>query len=179
MSVDSASLLTLVWQELAAAVSLPEHPWRIPVLVTGGSQPDGRVVVLRRFQRAPDRLTFFTDARSPKLRAIREDPRVAWVFYHPVLRLQVRVRGQATLQPGTPAVRAHWEALSEIHRREYAAATAPGSPWSGAGFLEWAEAAAHFAVVETEAEEWDCLQLDRNEHSRFRFHGGLMERLVP
>ena len=89
---ESDALIRLAWQELTAAVGTTGHPWRTPILVTGGSQADGRVVVLRAFSPNPPSLIFYTDIRSPKIRAIREDASVVWVFYHPGIRLQVRVR---------------------------------------------------------------------------------------
>lgn len=179
MTADPAALVRLAWEELLVAVSSPDHPWRTPVLVSGGSQPDGRVVVLRRFQRTPDRLTFFTDARSPKVTAFLENSRVTWVFYNPALRFQARVHAVATIHQGTAMVRQDWEGLTVASRREYASATAPGSPWPGLPPLAWDEAARNFAVIETVALEWDCLQLSRSGHGRVRFTGDDCERLVP
>lgn len=149
------------------------------MLVSGGSAADGRVVVLRRFERTPDRLTFFTDVRSPKVEALRANSRITWVFYNPTQRFQVRVRAVAVVHHGTPGAQRDWEGLSVANRREYASATAPGSPWPGTAPLAWEDAARNFAVIETTALEWDCLQLSRSEHGRVRFSGGDYERLVP
>lgn len=179
MTPEAASLLPSVWQELATAPATPDHPWRTPVLVTGGPFPDGRVVVLRRFQRDPDRLTFFTDVRSPKWQALRADPRVTWVFYHPVRRLQVRVRALASLTQDPGLLEADWRSLSEASRREYAAATEPGSPWRGDAGLSEAEAVRNFGVVVSEAQAWDCLQLGRDGHCRVASTGQGIERRVP
>lgn len=179
VTAEPDNLVRLAWRELAEAVGNPPHPWRTPILVTGGGRADGRVVVLRRFQTQPPRLTCFTDVRSPKIQAVRSDSRVTWVFYHPELRLQLRVKGTAKLCHDDALAWADWEALPESGRREYASASPPGSREVGTKLLDLTEAARNFAVIITEVQEWDCLQLDAAGHRRVRFTARGLEPLVP
>jgi len=178
--VEPGELIARVRQELAAAVGSLDHPWRTPVLVTGGAAADGRIVVLRRFCPDPPALDCFTDLRSPKIRAIREHPQVTWVFYHPQLRLQARIRAQAEILHEDVASSSAWDELSPAHRREYASATGPGSVWRDQPGLEDVEARRYFAVIHTVPGAWDLLQLSREGHHRVQWTAKAgEERLVP
>lgn len=180
MTVEPGELIERVRHELAAAVESLDHPWRTPVLVTGGTLADGRVVVLRRYCPDPPALDCFTDLRSPKIRAIREHPQVTWVFYHPQARLQARIRAQAVIFHEDAASAVAWEGLSPAHRREYASATAPGSVWRDQPGLEDAAARRYFAVIHTVPVAWDLLQLGREGHHRVQWTVREGEaRLVP
>ena len=173
------ALIRLAWQELTAAVVTAGHPWRTPILVTGGSQADGRVVVLREFSSEPASLLFYTDVRSPKIRAIREDARVVWIFYHPEMRLQVRVRADAMISHNDSTTRRDWVDIPPASRREYAACAGPGSDWEDVELLSDEDAERNFAVVRTVPRCWDVLQLDPQGHRRIRWSPEATTRLVP
>ncbi len=173
------ALIRLAWQELTAAVVTPGHPWRTPILVTGGPRAEGRVVVLRAFSPVPPSLVFYTDLRSPKIRAIREDGSVVWVFYHPGMRLQVRVRADAIISQNDSTTHQDWADIPPEGRREYAACTGPGSDWEEAEPLADVDAERNFAVVRTVPRSWDVLQLDPQGHRRIRWSPEASARVVP
>lgn len=54
--------------------------------------PDGRIVLLKKLE--DDGFVFFTDAGSPKARALERQPEAALTFYWGPLERQVRIRGR-------------------------------------------------------------------------------------
>ena len=58
-----------IWNELQCAISNRQHGWRTLTLSTLSSDglPDARTVVLREIAPEAQRLTIYTDKRSPKV----------------------------------------------------------------------------------------------------------------
>ena len=124
---DLTGLLDAVWAMLAAAPGDPAAPLRTPVVATAaGGVADGRVMVLRTVDRATAVVTFFTDTRAAKVAAIAAAPAVAVVGYDPATRVQLRLRGTASLVAGGAADSA-WAAVPPPARRAYRTVAAPGT----------------------------------------------------
>ena len=91
---------------LGAAVRSADHPFRLFTLATVGPDryPHARTVVLRGFDPVERSVSFYTDCRSPKVRHMAGEPRVALLFYDPTARLQLRIPASARLHRagGTP-----------------------------------------------------------------------------
>ncbi len=169
-----------LWRELQFATTSLAHPWRTPVVVTASEEPSGRVVVLREVNPIQFTLTFFTDARSPKIQALTVDSRLTWVFYDPNRRLQLRIRSRSVIHRDNPVSKGHWQRLSLPQRREYATAAAPGNLLApGSDPTASVTGEEHFAVVESNAREWDWLQLDAAGHRRIRFSPAGGFAIVP
>ncbi|MCU0754533.1 MAG: pyridoxamine 5'-phosphate oxidase family protein [Xanthomonadales bacterium] len=160
--------LGAVFRHLAHAVANPEDPLRTPALVTVGADgaPAARHVVLREVVAVNAKLTVWTDARSPKCREIAAQPRVAWLFWDPGRRLQLRLCGRAEVLTEGARVQGTWAGISSTRRREYLANVAPGA------LLAAAEgdrpAAPAFAMIDSWLDAADLLQLDRRGHRRAR-----------
>ena len=88
--------------ELTAATASARHPLHLATLATIDADgcPQARTVVLRHVDPARGEIRFHTDVRSPKVAAIRRDPRVALPWYDPARRVQVRSRAGAAIHPG-------------------------------------------------------------------------------
>ncbi len=142
-------------------------------------------MVLRGADRAAGVLKFHTDARSGKVEQLGTQPRVAWLFYDPESKLQVRTEGSARVIREAQGATLAWQGLSELSKRTYCGPQAPGSmaeaPTSGLPVelesrtpteSEWAEAACRFAVVECRTEVLEILQLSFSGHTRARFRLG-------
>lgn len=165
-------LLSDLWQMLTDAVATPGHPWRTPVLVTGGSRSAaGRVVVLRNSSRATRLLEFHTDARSPKRSQLRQAGGVEWVFYHANLQLQLRVKAQAQVHVGDAVARRTWRRVPPASYLNYLHPVRPGAPIASKtpeaislGSPE--RPSPFFAVVRTEATHLDLLWLHPAGHRR-------------
>jgi len=175
------------WVRLTRAVRDRRHPWRLPVLATvdGEGAPAARTVVLREVMREAAVLGCHTDRRSPKIEEIRADPRVAWTFYDPGSKLQVRARGRATVHLVTdddPIALARWADTSLPSRRCYLAPHVPGTACDvpspnlpdalesrNPDAAESEAGRVNFAVLRTRVERFDVLALHAAGHERAAF----------
>jgi 3-hydroxyisobutyrate dehydrogenase len=123
-----------------------------------------------------------TDRRSPKAGQIGASAALAWLFYDPVHKLQLRVSGQGrVLDDDDPLTSEQWQRSRVGSRRCYLAPLAPGTPCdvpesglpraplTGSLTREQSEAGrVNFAVVACEASTMDVLQLGAHGHLRLR-----------
>jgi len=186
------ALLDLIWTRLEAGAQGSSHPFHTACLATGG--PGGasaRTVVLRRVDPAERRICCHTDVRSEKARALAADPRTTWVFYDPRERVQLRVRGRATLHSDDALARAQWAASGLGGRSCYLSAGGPGAVLAAPGSglppdleerppteEESAAGMPFFVVVACELDAMDWLVLDSRGHRRARlaWTGGAWQR---
>ncbi len=126
---DLSAVLDTAWDMLEAGAASARTAFHTPVLSTvmGDGGPDARTVVLRAADRAERRLVCHTDVRSAKFEQIQSDARVAWLFYDPAAKVQLRVAAQAQVHVGDEMARARWEASRLSSRRCYLAEHAPGA----------------------------------------------------
>jgi pyridoxamine 5'-phosphate oxidase len=164
--------------ELTAATASARHGLHLPTLATIGidGTAEARTVVLRHVDAAAREIRLHSDIRSPKVAAMRRDPRVALHWYDPALRVQVRMPVVATIHHGDAVAAAAWAASAAMSRACYAAAHGPGTPI--AAFAEASPAPAdgddaglrHFAVVACRFEIVELLCLHAGGHQRVRLH---------
>ena len=173
-----------MWDHLSRGAADRHHGFHVPTLCTIGSDgaPVARSVVLRRVIDEACEIVCHTDVRSDKVAEIARDPRVAWHFYAPELKLQVRVSAVAAIHTFDSRADEGWARSPLSSRRCYLAPRAPGSacdapsPNLPAGILdrrpteeESAPGRANFAVVVTRATAIDWLFLASEGHQRARF----------
>lgn len=164
--------------ELRAATLSARHGLHLPTLATVGAdgEPQARTVVLRHVDAAHRELRFHTDVRSPKVAAIRRDPRVALHWYDPAQRVQVRIPAVATIHHGDAASGEAWAAAAAMSRACYAAESGPGTPLAGLAAAPAAPADGddaglrHFAVVVCRFDAAELLCLHASGHQRVRLH---------
>lgn len=181
---DSLPVLeSRIWSELSRAVSVAEAPWRTPVVsnvADAGRAVDARVMVLRGASRELAALKCFTDSRSPKMHAAKTHPRLAWTFFDPVGKLQLRAATRVRIHAGDAVAAAAWQHVPEGSRRNYATRLAPGTPVDGPaednGFVD--AAAAHFAVWVASVDAFDWLWMADDGHRRAVFRYDDTGRLV-
>jgi pyridoxamine 5'-phosphate oxidase len=150
-----------------------------PVVVSAPA--DARVMVLRAFDQSEARLRFHTDARSPKVAAIGDDPQMAVLFYDKSAKIQIRARGVGRVETSGPIADAAWAAGTNFARRCYLG-DGPGSlsdvPTSGLPpEFEGVEpddeqlipARENFAVVLIDVQRVDWLYLAHTGHIRAQF----------
>lgn len=165
-----------IWALLTRGKADRRHGFHFPVVATSSPSGlvDARTVVLRQVDRERRVLAFHTDARSPKLQGLTAGAPVAWVFYDPRRRQQVRARG--SVGACSPAAIAEaWARTSLSSRRNYLVPAAPGTPiaspedgWVHAHLTaaEGETGRAAFTVVETIIEHIDWLSLHAGGHLR-------------
>ena len=169
----------LAWGLLGQASSDLDHPFRCPAVATSGA--DGaqvRTVILRAANAATRRLLFYTDTRSPKVRELRQRSAMAWMFYDPGQRLQLRLWGAASLQQDDEIAEDCWETCSADNRRNYGGRAVPGSaldaasPSAHPGRLDDPGGRGNFLVVACQVARIDALLLGPKSHRRLdmRWH---------
>lgn len=109
---DLDKSLDAAWGLLVAASRDRRSPVHTPVLATTG--PDGaaeaRTVVLRHASRSRNSVRFHTDRRSDKVAQLGRDPRCSMLAYDPEAKIQLRLRGKATLHRDDDIAEAAWSA---------------------------------------------------------------------
>ena len=173
-----------LWSELSRGAVDRHHGFHVPTLCTiaADGAPSARSVVLRRVEPEPGELWCHTDWRSAKVAEIRRAPRVAWHFYAPERKLQLRVGADAEFEATGPRADEGWSRSALSSRRAYLAPRAPGSACDGpspnlpAGILdrrptedETVPARANFGVIVTRVAAIDWLSLASAGHRRARF----------
>jgi pyridoxamine 5'-phosphate oxidase len=168
----------VAWELLGRAATDADHPFRCPAVATSGADgPQLRTVILRAASAATRCLLFYTDARSPKVRELRQLTEMAWVFYDPGKRLQLRVWGAASLHQGDETARACWETCSDGNRRNYGGLAVPGTAVGAAlpGVRPGSRdegGRGNFLVVACTVARMDALLLGSESHRRLdmRWH---------
>ncbi len=178
-------ILKKVWKQLDLGVLERDHPFHTPVLGTSADcKANLRVVVLRRFWRRTPRLAVHTHLDSPKIKEISNNPQVSWLFYHPQEKLQLRVKGAATVHFDDELVEEQWLATGFFSRRCYvgeaptkivkkATSGLPEEIIERQPTKEESEAGRNnFAVISSTIDAIDCLELDvkGNRRSLFKWN---------
>jgi len=167
-ALDLPGLPSEIWRLLEQGVRTVGHPWRTPVLATDGDAGGARVVVLRRVDAEAGVLEFHTDARSPKVEALRRSPRVTCVFYSAETQVQVRIRALAAVHINDAVAASAWERVPKGSRGNYTTDLPPGTVLDRPGFEhDFRDAMTHhFALIRCRVESLDWLWLAGPGHRR-------------
>lgn len=183
--VSHGEILKTIWKNLDLGTLDRNHPFHAPVFGTvTSSEPNLRIVVLRRFWRRPAQLAFHAHAGSPKIAELKTNPNVSWLFFHPEERLQVRIKGSATIHTSGELHEEQWLATELFSRRCYigeAPTRESRRPTSGLPETlidrkptheESESGKANFVVVTSTIKEIDCLEMNVKGHRRsfFEWH---------
>jgi len=170
-AVTLDSIFVQLWIDLARGVVQTAHPFHTPALASQTETgPDVRTVVLRHADLAARRLLCHTDYRSPKVDELREHPTVAWLFYHPGNKVQLRIRSRVEVHHEDELARARWERSSPRSRQCYHAPLAPGTGTQTPGLGEpLAAGFQNFAVIDCTVYSIDWLYLHSQGHLRAGF----------
>jgi pyridoxine/pyridoxamine 5'-phosphate oxidase len=168
---DPETWHAVVWRLLKRACEDSTSALRHPILATQSTHgPQARVVLLRSADPNAHTLTLFTDARSPKAGELHADPRAAWTFWDPRLKLQIRARSVATLHQNDARAEQVRAQVPQNAWRDYTSLLAPSAE---------AQAAQHdpalftqnFCVIDTQVQSLDILALRSTSaggHKRLR-----------
>jgi len=177
------AVLAEIWDTLAGAVRDLQHPFRTPVVATQGAEDYPlRTVVLRAADAVRRELIFHTDVRSPKVRHIRRQARVWWLFLDPAARVQLRAEADAVVHHQDELARSAWANTPLSSRLNYCTPLEPGRTlgepqeawpeWSRGRELTRQESEAgwpNFAIVLTTLRRLEWLKLDLAGHQRAGF----------
>jgi hypothetical protein len=170
-----------VWHELESAYQSKSHPWRMAVLATAdGMAADARSVVIRHAEAAKQRLVFYADARSPKVRQMEQQPQGTLVMWSAELGWQLRLRVMLEVHTAGLEVSSRWARLKMTPgAQDYLSPLPPGSrlehprPAPERGTREF------FAVVIAAVTAVDWLELHAEGHRRAAFDDSGARWLVP
>lgn len=172
----TAPLPAKIWDQLGAAAT-SRSPFNFLQLATVGldSAPQLRTIVLRRCDAIGGTLSFVTDKRSPKIREIRNDPRVALVGFDPTGSVQLRLSGEAEISDDEAERLEVWQSLRERTLILFDAPHAPGTILDDNGQPLQAgeplneEPYKRFALVTVRLNQLEWLDLSAEHHVRCAF----------
>lgn len=170
------TLLAKIWGQLGAAAT-SRSPFNFLQLATAGldGAPQLRTIVLRRCDTTKVTLSFVTDMRSPKIRELRNDPRVSLVGFDPAASVQLRLSGVAAINDDETARLEMWQSLRERTLILFDAPHAPGTVLDDNGQpLQTGEPSdeapyARFALVTVTLNRLEWLDLSSEPHVRCSF----------
>ncbi|MEM6711932.1 MAG: pyridoxamine 5'-phosphate oxidase family protein [Pseudomonadota bacterium] len=151
----------------------PMHLLTVATIGLDGS-PQVRSVVNRGYDPETRDLRFHTDARSPKLREIKADPRVAVQLYDAKAKIQLRLDTHATAHETGSLRNKAWEATRPFSRECYRVEVAPGAAVAGPQDIAFAsdddpdEGFDNFVPVTLRIHAMECLYLAHQGHRRSR-----------
>ena len=118
-----------IWSMLKRGADRFNDPFHWPVLGTlGKDNCSQRSVILRRFILQERILECNTDSRAGKVREIRDNPEVSWLFYHPRKKIQLRISGKAKLHSDDAFADKQWLDTPIPSRMNYCSVLPPGTP---------------------------------------------------
>lgn len=164
-------ILQRIWQSLHQATT-EGTGFTLGFLGTTDRQagPQVRAIILRRFESAPERLYFATNAASNKVAEIHDNPHVALTLYDRSTSVQLRIEGRAHVIEDPAQRRDGWESLAPHGRQQYDSTLVPGEPLSDARETANADTAfQHFAWISIACSRLDWLDLAAQPHERWQF----------
>lgn len=122
-------LLPLIWNKIEKAVQSRHEPWHLVTVGTARkNEPEMRTLVLRGCDPKEQIIWMHTDLRSEKCRDIEKSPHGSLLFYDPIARWQLRLKGVFLLDPDSSVTESAWKKTTASARRCYQGPFTPGTP---------------------------------------------------
>ena len=171
------------WAMLDDAVTNRSSPFRIPVFMCANQDEiDGRIVVLRKSDRANNLLQFHTDLRSPKVDILKKNNKASLLFYDKEEKIQLRVKVNCEINNQNSTTEESWKKTQHISRRCYLTDSPPGTasenPTSGMiskledfdyTMEQSEEGYKNFTVIKCKMKSIEWLYLVAKGHRRAKF----------
>jgi len=166
---DLETIRKLAIDHLHRGVSRKNHPFRSFVFAT--SEPNARMVILRKVITDPLTVLVYTDARSDKMKELRSNSKAALLFWHPSSRFQLKLRTRVSIHVRNEMANQHWKQIGQKGKESYNTAAPPGTTLEKSGKVEFKEPfdGEDFTVLVCTVEEMEILQLRREGHIRAKF----------
>ncbi len=141
-------------------------------------QVQSRYVVLRNFIEEEHNLIFFTDKRSPKVKAILKNSETECLFYDKLKKIQLRIKTHSSLLNDKKKIRKYWDKVPLTSRQSYSTKLPPSTVIKGRQ-IESSNGLSleednnekfffNFCVIENYIKEIDFLSLMSLPHKRTR-----------
>lgn len=183
LSYDLEALEKDCWTQLVNGAIKSRDSFHTPCIATlNQGEASLRTVVLRKAFPLEKQLRFHTDIRSKKWNELALNDSISALFYDALARIQLRVKGKASLHVNNEITAEAWQKTTLSSRRCYLTKNSPSSfsaiPTSGLSeeieqekfTLEESEAGkAHFGIVSIQVESIDWLWIHHAGHRRAFF----------
>ncbi|MEO0815775.1 MAG: pyridoxamine 5'-phosphate oxidase family protein [Pseudomonadota bacterium] len=166
---DLAAVAQSCLDALTRAAHDKKSPLRWPVLISAGVNEgaEGRVVVLRGFDRTRRRVEIWTDRRSGKVMELRSDPFVSLLFFERAKMIQMRAKGRAEIVTDGEGWEKAFERANHASLDDYTTTSAPGDALNEADISRQISLAQEtFTQILIEIDRIDWLHLSRDGHRR-------------
>jgi len=159
------SLLDLAWTRIIRGVHDKRSPARHLTIATVApdGRPELRTVVLRAAERSAATLEMHTDTASPKVTALRANPRAEIHVWDAGQHLQMRLSGRVEVLTGAK-VADRWARIPRAARQSYGSCPPPGAQIDGPFKYDTPGDPDRFAALVCYLNRIDLLRLDTPHH---------------
>jgi 3-hydroxyisobutyrate dehydrogenase len=176
-------ILDEIWSLLQRGVVDRNEDFRLPVVIVSSTDSaEGRVVVLRGAFKDKNILRFHTDFRSSKIKSLKENKKIYFVFYNKKRKIQVRAEGVAIIHKDNEITKEAWTKTQMMSRKCYLSPQAPGdfindsasdlSKDMGNEIPTYEQSEIgykNFCVIESKIKSFEWLYLASQGHRRAKF----------
>ena len=176
-------ILDEIWSLLQRGVADRNEDFRLPVVIVSATDSaEGRIVVLRGAFKDKNILRFHTDFRSSKIKSLKENKKIYFVFYNKKRKIQVRAEGVAIVHKDNEITKEAWTKTQTMSRKCYLSPQAPGdfindsasdlSKDMGNEIPTYEQSEMgykNFCVIESKIKSFEWLYLASQGHRRAKF----------
>jgi len=176
-------ILDEIWSLLQRGVADRNEDFRLPVVIVSSTDSaEGRIVVLRGAFKDKNILRFHTDFRSSKIKSLKENKKIYFVFYNKKRKIQVRAEGIAIVHKDNEITKEAWTKTQMMSRKCYLSPQAPGdfindsasdlSKDMGNEIPTYEQSEIgykNFCVIESKIKSFEWLYLASQGHRRAKF----------
>jgi hypothetical protein len=176
-------ILDEIWSLLQKGVVDRNEDFRLPVVIVSATDSaEGRIVVLRGAFKDKNILRFHTDFRSSKIKSLKENKKIYFVFYNKKRKIQVRAEGIAIVHKDNEITKEAWTKTQMMSRKCYLSPQAPGdfindsasdlSKDMGNEIPTYEQSEIgykNFCVIESKIKSFEWLYLASQGHRRAKF----------
>ena len=176
-------ILDEIWSLLQRGVVDRNEDFRLPVVIVSSTDSaEGRIVVLRGAFKDKNILRFHTDFRSSKIKSLKENKKIYFVFYNKKRKIQVRAEGVAIVHKDNEITKEAWIKTQMMSRKCYLSPQAPGdfindsasdlSKDMGNEIPTYEQSEIgykNFCVIESKIKSFEWLYLASQGHRRAKF----------
>ena len=176
-------ILDEIWSLLQRGVADRNEDFRLPVVIVSATDSaEGRIVVLRGAFKEKNILRFHTDFRSSKIKSLKENKKIYFVFYNKKRKIQVRAEGIAIVHKDNEITKEAWTKTQMMSRKCYLSPQAPGdfindsasdlSKDMGNEIPTYEQSEIgykNFCVIESKIKSFEWLYLASQGHRRAKF----------
>jgi pyridoxamine 5'-phosphate oxidase len=177
---DLENIFYECWHSLVNGANSAKHAFHCPSIATiNDGFPEIRTVVLRKVIEEKYTLFFHTDYRSPKIKQIKENNGITWLFYDTIAGVQLRIKTFATIHYNNEITQKMWNEAKLTSLKCYLTNLAPATKINFASDglpIDFslsneniAPGYANFAVIENVVKEIDWLFLSHDGNRRAKF----------